>query len=118
MDRFLRHKAMPNAGRISPSKRKKPGRICKRLQMARLSYSAFTITDAKIGKVFRSNSAPIGTISALWILVNLLSVLLAIAILAKLHIHRLSISDNLYLPGAAPPKRFEPIGYLIRLEFG
>jgi hypothetical protein len=54
----------------------------------------------------------------LFMLVNLWRFFLAIAILAKLHIHRLSISDNLYLPGTPPPKRFEPIGYLIRLEFG
>ena len=50
--------------------------------------------------------------------VTLSRVLLANAILAKLHIHRLSVSDNLYLPGAPPPKRFEPVAYLIRLEFG
>ena len=54
----------------------------------------------------------------LFMLVNLSRVFLADAILAKLHIHRLSVSDNLYLSGAPPPKRFEPIGYLIRLEFG
>src|SRR5688572_7733229 len=51
-------------------------------------------------------------------LVNLSRVLLATAILAKLYIHRLSISDNLYLPGATPPKRFERVGCLHRLEFG
>src|SRR5262245_15728391 len=54
----------------------------------------------------------------LFMLVNLWRFFPAITILAKLHIHRLSISDNFYLPGAPPPKRFEPIGYLIRLEFG
>ena len=54
----------------------------------------------------------------LFMLVNLSRVFLADAILAKLHIHRLSVSDNLYLPGAPPPKRFEPVAYLIRLEFG
>jgi hypothetical protein len=54
----------------------------------------------------------------LFMLVNLWRFFLAIAILAKLHIHSLSVSDNLYLPGAPPPKRFEPVAYLIRLEFG